>query len=76
MPQIHQPRPRFMAVIEFDGRPAFPVPADSLEEAAYIAEDAAFDLPDVVRVPIYRWRGTAQYVLVQELHVGDPVQAP
>ena len=76
MRQIHQPRPRFMAVIEFDGRSALPVPADSLEEAECMAEGAAIDLPGVVRVPIYQWRGTAEYVLVQELHVGGPVQAP
>lgn len=61
-------RPPFMAVLEFGGREAFPIPADSLDEAEYLAVTAAEDLPDVVRVPVYRWAAChEEYVLLQTL---------
>jgi hypothetical protein len=68
MPKF-MPRPRYMAIIEFDGSAAFPVPADTLEEAEYMATMAALELPDVVRIPVYRWAGAGrEYVLLQTLH--------
>jgi hypothetical protein len=68
MQRTHPSRPPFMAVLEFDAQPAFPIPADSLDEIEDLAVTAAQELDGLIRVPVYEWRGPdEEYVLLQTL---------
>lgn len=62
------PRPAYMAILEFRQDVPFPIPADSFDEAEYMAVCAAEDLPGLLRVAVYVWRGPEEeYVLLQTL---------
>ena len=77
MSTASQNRPNYMAVLEFVDRPAFPVPADDLAEAEYLAVAAAGELAGLCRVPVYVWEGPEEeYVLLQTLTLEGCEPAP
>jgi hypothetical protein len=61
-------RSAFITILEFGGRPAYPIPTECVHEAEDFAVQAALDFPDLVSASVYRCAGpTEEYSLLQTL---------
>jgi hypothetical protein len=67
---IPAPRPAFIVVLEFSGRPAYPIPTTSLAEAEDVAVQAASEFSRLAGASVYRYEGPGEeYRLLQTLEL-------